>query len=356
MDTIKKLISVAIGGIWLAACSASATAPSPTAPGLILIPTSGTPLPTIPPASPQALGLQGHLLLAQGTLGIAEFDLQTATFKTLFQPPENGIVNSASLSPDGTQIVLSYSPPPDPNKPQIGYTRLYSMPSDGSKPPEPVPQLQADPGLLFQFPHWSPDGKYLYYGYYFIAENDSTTAGFHLKRLVYPDGKPETVVDSAIFGRLSADGDNLVYVTIDMASGLNDLFVAGADGANPRRVLLQGASWVIDSPLFSPDGASIIFSGVTSQPTSLSDFDRWLGVRVASAHSIPSDLWVVPAGGGQPKKMAHVSDIGLSPDFSPDGKHIAYMSQSGLYVMNPDGSGLVRISDQGALGSLQWIR
>jgi Tol biopolymer transport system component len=356
MHNKESLLGALAVTVVLAACAPGATAPSATAPSIILAPTSGTPLPTIPPASPQALGLNGHLLIAQGTLGIAEFDLETATFKTLFPPPENGIVNSAAISPDGKLIALSYSPPPDPGKPQIGYTRLFSMPSDGSKPPEPVPQLQADPGLLFQFPHWSPDGKYLYYGYYFRAESDAPTAGFYIKRLAYPDGKPETVVENAISGRLSADGENLVYVTIDTASGLNDLFVAGADGRNPRRVLPQGAAWVIDSPLFSPDGASIIFSGVTSRPTSFSDFDRWLGVRVASAHSIPSDLWVVPAGGGEPKHLTHVSDIGLSPDFSPDGRHIAYMSQSGLYVMNPDGSGLVRISDLGALGSLEWIR
>jgi Tol biopolymer transport system component len=41
---------------------------------------------------------------------------------------------------------------------------------------------------------------------------------------------------------------------------------------------------------------------------------------------------------------------------SPDGKSIVFISKSGLYVMNPDGTGITRLSDLVASGTVDWIR
>src|SRR5258706_16034607 len=81
-------------------------------------------------------------------------------------------------------------------------------------------------------------------------------------RMIYPDGKPEKVVDHAYWPRLSDDGTRLVYVSIDPATGANSLFFANVDGTNPRQVPVTDllTPMIIDAPMFSPDSQTILFS------------------------------------------------------------------------------------------------
>jgi Tol biopolymer transport system component len=53
-----------------------------------------------------------------------------------------------------------------------------------------------------------------------------------------------------------------VYITLDPSSGTNQLFLANADGSNPQAVMFSDASVsaILDAPIFSPDGQSILFS------------------------------------------------------------------------------------------------
>src|SRR6201999_1814064 len=65
---------------------------------------------------------------------------------------------------------------------------------------------------------------------------------------------------------------------------------------------------------------------------------------VAENKSIHS-VWSVPLEGGAPRKLVEPAD---RPRWSPDGKHIYYVSTSGgssqIWSMNPDGSGAVQIT------------
>ncbi|MEK7327154.1 MAG: hypothetical protein AAB217_18070, partial [Chloroflexota bacterium] len=78
------------------------------------------------------LNLTGQLVFTQGVDGIEKLDLATGQRETLFKPPEDAWLTSASVSPDGAQIVLAYAPPPPEGQIQFGYTGLYQMPADGS--------------------------------------------------------------------------------------------------------------------------------------------------------------------------------------------------------------------------------
>jgi Tol biopolymer transport system component len=81
------------------------------------------------------------------------------------------------------------------------------------------------------------------------------------------------------------------------------------------------------------------------------------GVGVATAHTVPSDWWSVPIGGGMPTQLTHLAAVGLFGSLSPDGKYIASYSGSGIFVMNLDGTGLTMlVNDNGTLsGTLTWI-
>lgn len=358
------LIAGALVALGFAACSNPGGAQPPTSIPLVAPPptvqTRVAPTPAIPSRTPAELGLSGRLLYVQGKAGIFMFDLSSGKINPVFQPPQDGLVGAASLSPDGKQIVMSYSPPPDPSKPQLGYTRLFIMPADGSADPAPLLKPADETGLLYTLPEWSPDGKSILFGYFSPQDNSSST-GFSIQRVAYPDGHPQKVVDNAFQPRLSADGSKLAYVGLkDPTTPINQLYLANADGSGSKQLVPADSSlWTIDAPVFTRDGSAIIFSGITSQPQPASSSTGWLerlfGVQVASAHSIPSDLWKVSSSGGQPVNLAHVGDSGMYPDPSPDGKHVAYLSINGLFVMDPDGSRLSQISILGGAGTLQWV-
>jgi hypothetical protein len=82
--------------------------------------------------------------------------------------------------------------------------------------------------------------------------------------------------------------------------------------------------------------------------------DRLLGVQIASAHSVPSDWWRVIIETGEIDRLTQMGDMNLMGDFSPDGKHIAFSGLTGLWVMNGDGSGLVRMM-AGSVAMQAWL-
>ena len=161
---------------------------------------------------------------------------------------------------------------------------------------------------------------------------------------------------NAFWPRLSPDGSQLVYVSFDPNSNVNDLYVANSDGTHARLVLPSGTFQAVDAPLFSPDGSMIMFSAVARGPTpALSWLDQLLGVQIASAHNIPSDWWRVPVSGGKPEQLTHILDTGMYASFAPDAQHVAFVSASGLYVMEPDGKGLVQLLGFGPIGTVDWL-
>ena len=234
------------------------------------------------------------------------------------------------------------------------------MPMDGSKPPQllfspPTPEdhyVQAE---------WSPDGKYIYYAHY--NRNDPFDAqlnpAYDIFRMSYPDGQSEKIVDHGFWPRISFDGTKLVYVSIEPISGLNELFIANADGSNPQRIGLSGSGVpeVIDAPIFSPDGQSILFSAPPpTQAYQPNWFEKLIGIQVAKAHNVPSDWWSVPITGGVPTRLTQIQTINLFASISPDKKHIASLSGEGLFVMDWNGSNLTRLLlDPGVLGTVTWI-
>jgi Tol biopolymer transport system component len=84
--------------------------------------------------------------------------------------------------------------------------------------------------------------------------------------------------------------------------------------------------------------------------------DRIFGIQVASAHGVPSDWYQVStAGNGQPARLTNLGDTGMYAHLSPDGKHVAFIAQTGLYAMSLDGSNLTYLSPLVLGGTLDWL-
>jgi Tol biopolymer transport system component len=292
-------------------------------------------------------------------LSIQALDLITGVITTIFQGPEISWIYYVTVSPDEKQLIMSYSAPPENQNP--ANELLYDLPLAGSTAPQyfVLPPTIFDRYLQVE---WSPDGKYVYY----VHNNyQNQPIGQHypiyeIYRMAYPNGQPEKVADQAFWPRLSADGSRLVYISMDPDTGKNKIFVANADGSNAQEVSLSGA-WtpdIVDAPIFSPDGQSILFSApIPPQSSAPSWIERLLGIQVAEAHSIPSDWWSVPLAGGNVTRITNIGATGLFASISPDRRFIASYSGNGLFVMNPDGTNLtLLIPDMGGIpGTVNWI-
>jgi len=88
-----------------------------------------------------------------------------------------------------------------------------------------------------------------------------------------------------------------------------DLWVANKDGSYPRRITSSEGSE--SSPVFSPDGSMIAFTGQYDGNT---------------------DVFIVPATGGIPKRLTWHPGGDFVRDFSPDGKKILFTSQRNSFT------------------------
>jgi Tol biopolymer transport system component len=104
----------------------------------------------------------------------------------------------------------------------------------------------------------------------------------------------------AAFPDLSPDGSKLAFIS--ERNGPPALYLAGADGRNPRKIDLPGVT--PDRPRWSPEGNQVVFVGWQN---------GW------------SRLYVVKSSGGQPEVLTVPGDSNKDdPSFSHDGKWIYY--------------------------------
>ena len=269
------------------------------------------------PVTWSSLNLTGKLIYSMGAIEkdvyvirVLSLDLQTGQGTTIYQAPSGAWVYYVSVSPDGEQLVMSFSPPPgtDPEVVQA----LYVMPIDGSRPPQLLfkPQIRED---QYTQAEWPPDGKYIYYthvNYQFPIDPNRVYPLYQIFRMEYPGGQPQLIAEEAYWPRLSSDSTRLTYISIDPLSIKQQLIIADADGGNAQEVSLSGSYIpdIKDAPIFSLDEVSILFSAaVPTQSRQPTWFENLMGMRLARANgSVPSDWWSVPINGGELTRLTHI--------------------------------------------------
>ena len=309
------------------------------------------------------LNLTGKLIYLSSTMegntltsDIQMLDLATGNISTILSIP-SAWVYYATVSPDAKILVMSYAPPSQPNSPSS--RSLYMISLDAFAEPQPL-FTPPTPNDRYTQAEWSPDGKSVYYVHYNQEDREGQFfEDYDISQIAYPEGEHKKILEHAFWPRVSPDSSKLVYVSLDPDSGRNELFIANADGGSPQRVALSGteAPEIIDAPIFSPDGTSILFSAPqpaqANQPNWL---ERLMGIQVVKAHNVPSDWWSVPVTGGEPTRLTNIQTINLFASISPDQRHIASLSGEGIFVMDLDGSNLTQLlSDSGVHGTVSWI-
>jgi dipeptidyl aminopeptidase/acylaminoacyl peptidase len=131
----------------------------------------------------------------------------------------------------------------------------------------------------------------------------------------------------------SPDGGRIAFQGTG-PDGNRDIYVSDiADLGLPRNGRLQTPTRLTDDPAidefpaWTPDGSTILYANMGSEPPDDSGFSSTLAI------------WSVPAEGGTPTRLTH-PDVAAAtmPDVAPDGT-IAYLTGYGeIATMGPDGS------------------
>jgi Tol biopolymer transport system component/DNA-binding winged helix-turn-helix (wHTH) protein len=223
---------------------------------------------------------------------------------------------------------------------------------------------------------WSPDGKTIAFGggaSIFLLSLEDFTA----RRLTEPPPLSEDWGAS-----FSADGQRVVFVRSHETGFPAEIMSISTTGGEATRIASEQAR-IIGPPQWSSDGRSIIFSSdrgshpgiwrvsteVRDSPVEIND-NGWYpavsrkGYRLAYQRTTRGlNIWQMDLS--SPGKEGQIlvpstseTDQGPGPQFSPDSKKLAYMSdRSGsmeIWVSNRDGSNPYQLSAVGGAGTPRW--
>jgi Tol biopolymer transport system component len=201
-----------------------------------------------------------------------------------------------------------------------GNLEIYVMNADGSGQ-----KRLTDDRAYDGDPVWSPDGKQIA----FVSQRD----GDHQIYVMAADGRDQTrLTDSPTVDNdpvWSPDGRRIAFHRTPYGSIDTEIHVMNADGSGQRRLSAYPAHDLYAT--WSPDGQRIAF---------------------VSHRNFDSEIQVMKVDEGVPTPLTNGFAVSTGPDWSPSGGQIAFSSRrdgnSEIYVINADGSGLTRLTDHPA--------
>jgi len=239
---------------------------------------------------------------------------------------------------------------------------------------------------LVEDPQITPDGERIAY---VVAEIDRTTYEYHRTiwvAVATGQGQPRryTAGDNDTSPRWSPDGRSLAFVRApagevkpkneserDRGVGKPQLWLLPADGGEAYQ--LTWARWGAGEPVWSPDGAFIVYSAEVGEPDDPEAEDAGLHEkRVPAVRRIDhlwnrldgkgwiyeqrSHLFRIRSEGGQPEQLTDGDWDDGSPAISPDGRRIAFTSDrtaerwswpaTDIWVLDLASKRLTRLTDE----------
>ena len=269
-------------------------------------------------------------------------------------------VRPGCWSPDGTQLLFTSN--------KEGKGDIYKIDIEPFAPTE----LYSVSGVDVQYPVYSPDGSRLAY----MSVKDDASGELHIVDVATKRDKVLVTSELAEMSpRFSPDGQWIVFQ--HRINGNAEICVIGVDGGEVRNLTNNPARDM--HPAWSPDGSKIvfvsnregnfdIFSIYTMNPDgseqhriyytyAISMNPTWSpdGTQIVFVNDKEDgrtgnfEIFAIePETVNPERRLTFRRHYDVEPVFSPDGKRIAFTSNTDgnfeIYVMNSDGSGLLRIT------------
>ena len=229
---------------------------------------------------------------------------------------------------------------------------------------------------------WSPDGSAI------VISADSLAGGAELAAISLSTHARTSLSEpggaEVDWGpSFSPDGTQLAFVREAMSGSPEEILIIPATGGRPRQIT-SGNSRVLGPPAWTADGKWIIFGSTQGEETRLMRVSSnggpaepvdgigspsWhpalprMGKRLAYQRVLESSgIWQMldPLSDGHSQRRVITSSYGRNegPQPSPDGKHLAFMSdRSGsmeIWVSAMDGSSSRRLTEFHGCGTPRW--
>lgn len=269
---------------------------------------------------------------------------------------------SPAISPDRASVVYTYYVSAQ-NPGDLGRSYLYTIQVTGVNPTRigTLPRV----GATFEDPSWSPDGKAIYATIRSPVEENGQFRGVQtgIFRIGLDGSLPVQVVANAESSWVSPNGKDLAYLTSDAKGATVHLWVSSVAGQNAREILVNQGFSSVRAPRFSPDGRLLAFAGSGGPASAERPSGRGQSGPVATiftsgvaeADGIPADIWVVRPDGTELRRLTHQQEHSPIPSWSPDGQWVAFLGESGLYLVDAAGKQTVRLKGVDGTSGLSWM-
>jgi len=216
--------------------------------------------------------------------------------------------NHPSVSPDGRQVIFASSCRDNKFDHLDYYLGFVNADGTGQR----VVPFDAE----IHFPTWSPDGSRIAFSFF-----SGPPAGIYI---VNSDGSGQRKFADGFSPTWSPDGSRIAF------ESESEIYVVGTDGGNQRKLTDKKGNYSLQDlqPAWSPDGKYIAFI------SNRADFKE--GSRGIRFHH--GDVWIMYSDGNNQKMLPAGKTEGCKfPAWFPDGRHIAYTSQSSRMARGPFG-------------------
>ncbi|MDQ6694444.1 MAG: hypothetical protein M3014_08505 [Chloroflexota bacterium] len=292
--------------------------------------------------------MSGYVFASSSNLWLLSSDAARERRLT-FYPSFDEYADKPSWSPDGKQIVFTYSPPTDPNK--LPQTEIWGMKPDGGS--LAALAKHADNESLYDAA-WSPDGKKLYFTVETSTDQPSSlnSSGLpggatRIDSVDLASGKRTTWKDGAQMPSFGVDGSSVYFENAGTPADTGSvaperLVLLSPDGQTKKVLVSEKVYQLMYAPRISPDGKWVVFAAINVPPAPSGQLDLlkllMIEPETALAHGLPWDLFLVPAAGGSPIQLTHVNEDQPFPAWL-DSSTIVFNGVTGLNKLKIDAQG-----------------
>jgi Tol biopolymer transport system component len=184
-------------------------------------------------------------------------------------------------------------------------------------------RVVAEVASISQNVSWLPDGHAIGY----VGDHGLETVDLATGDVTTIARLPDLYVTGPI--SWSPDGTLIAFAAIakDDQFGEEYLYVVGADGSDPHRLIPDSVLDLNEAPAWSPDSGTLVYQDFDNELSAVDVASGRVSALTSSAHQGASQL----------------AGVSAAPAFSPDGSQIAFLRNGdgepyNLWVMDADGS------------------